>query len=242
MHTKKNSGKAGQKNTLGFEGRKAVRLDQHVPCLWEWSQMSQTRLSQSFSLFFSSKVSNNFWQRQLSKCDPQTNIDTLCISQIFHFKSWMNGHFSLFTLQKFPGLQWMGCSYIAEQPCHCSTGIPHSKLTDNHLIPTHWSPSITRALIHQLSPCADWTWDSLSFFLSLFLSSLSFSLSLKKGKTTAALIFLVICPEVISPILRQSCLEVNAGKNWFQPLDMTTEEEPPEWWQKHETVPVFMHS
>lgn len=193
MHTKKNSGKAGQKNTLGFEGRKAVRLDQHVPCQWEWSQMSQTRLSQSFSLFFSSKVSNNFWQRHLWKCDPQTNLDTLCISQIFHFKSWMNGRFSLFTLQKFPGLQWMGCSYIAEQPCHCSTGIPHSKLTDNHLIPIVWSPSITRALIHKLSPCADWTWDSLSlsFYLSFSpLSLLSLPLSLsKKGKQRLRLFF-----------------------------------------------------
>lgn len=37
-------------------------------------------------------------------------------------------------------------------------------------------------------------------------------------------------------------LDVKAGKNLFQPLDMTTEEEPLQWWQKHQTVPVFMHS
>lgn len=77
------------------------------------------------------------------------------------------------------------------------------------------------------------------------------SLSLKKKggggargrKATAVFIFLAIFPEEISPVLWQRRVwTLKLEKKLFQPLDMTTEEKPPQWWQKHQTVPVFMHS
>lgn len=118
--------------------------------------------------------------------------------------------------------------------------VVHKAKTDNYTMPNTNTlitiiPSYTLTLIHKFNPV---------------LTKLRFSVLQKKkkgkekkrkGKQPRLLIFLVIFSREISPVLRQEQVWMwKLEKKWFLPLDMTTDEELLQWWQKQEMVPVFM--
>lgn len=116
-----------------------------------------------------------------------------------------------------------GCPYPADQPHHCSNGITYSKLTDNHLIPTHWAPSITWAVTANWAPVQT---------------------------EPKAPIFLKKCHAYFScNLLWRGFLWFYGRPAWrgtleklVSALEVTTEEGLPERWQKPAAVPVFVQS